>query len=134
MKKRTKVVLSIVLIVVLASLAFAGFMVVARNNQEKTYNAVIEDIDLSTLADGGYTGSCSAFPVTAEVDVVVEDHAIVSIDLVKHLNGQGEEAEIIPKLVVDAQSLMVDTVSGATYSSKVILIAIENALLSAAGE
>ena len=55
-------------------------------------------------------------------------HMIKEIELKKHDNGQGFPAEIIPGKVVEAQSLEVDIVSGATYSSKVILKAIENAL------
>jgi uncharacterized protein with FMN-binding domain len=46
----------------------------------------------------------------------------------EHRNGQGEAAEVIPQMVVDAQSLQVDAISGATFSSKVILLAIEDAL------
>ncbi len=37
-------------------------------------------------------------------------------------------AEIITDKVIDTQSLQVDAISGATYSSKTILKAIENAL------
>jgi len=37
-------------------------------------------------------------------------------------------AELITDMVIDSQSLKVDVVSGATYSSKIILKAIENAL------
>jgi uncharacterized protein with FMN-binding domain len=59
------------------------------------------------------------------------NHKIEYIELVKHKNGRGGPAEIIPIKVVEAQSLDVDIVSGATSSSKVILKAIENALNSA---
>lgn len=38
-------------------------------------------------------------------------------------------AESIPQMVIEAQSLEVNVVSGATYSSKVILKAIENAFI-----
>ena len=134
MGKKTKMILIIAAIIVIAGLVFAGFMIRIRQNQERAYTAVVETIDISTLADGTYTGTYNAFPVTAGVSVVIADHAIVSIDLIKHLNGQGEAAESIPQMVVDAQSLQVDTVSGATYSSKVILLAIQAALQSAAGE
>ena len=41
----------------------------------------------------------------------------------------GEKAEEIIYEVINMQSIDVDTVSGATYSSKVILKAIENALI-----
>ncbi|MDD2428276.1 MAG: FMN-binding protein [Eubacteriales bacterium] len=92
----------------------------------------IQQIDLVSVENGVYAGSFSVFPVSVEVSVTVEDHMITDIDLVKHSNGQGKAAEVIPAKVVQAQSLAVDAVSGATYSSRVILKAIENALLSAA--
>jgi uncharacterized protein with FMN-binding domain len=49
----------------------------------------------------------------------------------KHVNGKGTAAESIPETVVEKQTLQVDSVSGATYSSKVILLAIETALKNA---
>lgn len=91
----------------------------------------IPDVDLSKIADGVYKGSHKVFPVEAEVRVTIENHKIIGIELVKHFNGQGTAAEVIPDRVTEAQSLKVDIVSGATYSSKVILKAIENALQSA---
>ena len=51
--------------------------------------------------------------------------------MLEHKNGQGTPAEVIPEKVVETQTLEVDIVSGATYSSKVILKAIENALNNA---
>ncbi|TYB94365.1 MAG: FMN-binding protein, partial [Kosmotoga sp.] len=55
----------------------------------------------------------------------------VDIELIEHNHGRGEAAEVIPEKVVEAQSLKVDIITSATYSSKVILKAIENALLKA---
>lgn len=63
--------------------------------------------------------------------VTVRDHLIIDIELVEHETGKGQSAEIIPKKVIEQQSLKVDHVSGATYSSKVILKAIQDALLKA---
>jgi uncharacterized protein with FMN-binding domain len=85
---------------------------------------------LSKTNDGVYSGSYKVFPVVAEVKVTVKNHKISNIELVKHENGKGSSAEILPGKVVEAQSLDVDIISGATYSSKVILKAIENALNS----
>ncbi|MHC1787805.1 MAG: FMN-binding protein [Christensenellales bacterium] len=91
----------------------------------------LKAIDLSGIPDGSYGGQYSAFPVSAKVSVSVLDHVISDIKLLEHNHGQGAGAETIPGQVVAAQSLQVDTVSGATYSSVVILKAIENALLAA---
>lgn len=91
----------------------------------------ISNVDLSKVKDGVYAGSYKVFPVEAEVEVTVSSHRISEIKLIKHNNGQGKPAEVIPGKVVEAQTLEVDIVSGATYSSKVILKAIQNALESA---
>lgn len=86
------------------------------------------DVDLSGTADGVHSGAYDSGPVVVNVDVTVKDHAITDIKLVKHRNGQGAAAESITGTVVSAQSIKVDVVSGATMSSKVILLAIEDAL------
>jgi len=96
---------------------------------EAKINAIqIRDVDLSQVADGTYTGAADAEVIRAEVKVTVRDGRITAIDLVRHDTGRGQDARAIPDRVVAAQSLSVDVVSGATYSSKVILKAIENAL------
>jgi uncharacterized protein with FMN-binding domain len=111
--------------------AVKSYMKTIEASLEQLANTPISDVDLSQIADGVYTGSCHVFPVTAEVKVTVEDHRISSIELTKHINGRGSKAEVIPGRVVDAQTLAVDAVSGATYSSMVILRAIENSLSNA---
>ena len=99
------------------------------NDYDKTISTItISSVDLSMVPDGIFTGKCDAFPVAVEVAVVVKDHKITGIDLVKHQNGQGSAAEVILNKVVETQTLEVDFISGATISSKVILKAIENAL------
>lgn len=120
-----KVVLIAVCIIVLV----IGFYGTQLLNYKKTIKEIkIENVDLSTISDGKYTGSCDASYIAAEVSVTVKDHKIIDISLLKHKNERGKPAEVIPGKVVEAQSLKVDTISGATNSSKVILKAIENAL------
>lgn len=134
MSKKGKVWLIAAIVVVILAAAIAGVITISERNLEKLSAMVIEDVDLDQVSDGMYIGDYSAFPVAVQVDVTVKDHAITGINLVKHQNGQGGSAEVIPQMVVDAQSLQVDTISGATYSSKVILLAIHDALQSAARE
>jgi uncharacterized protein with FMN-binding domain len=91
---------------------------------------VLQAMPLS-LADGTYEGSYSTFPIKVRVQVHVLDQRIQAISLLEHRNGQGEAAEAILKTIVANQSLAIDTVSGATYSSIVILKAVEQALAKA---
>lgn len=130
MKSKRKKILVTVLLVI-AVIFVGGKIVMARLEADlKALESMpIAQIDLVAVADGVYAGSYSVFPVSVEVSVTVKGHAITDIRLVKHSNGQGKAAETIPGKVVEAQSLAVDSVSGATYSSRVILKAIETALL-----
>lgn len=132
MKKKRKIVLSIILLVVAGGFfTVKGILAHVEANLAALKSVAIAQTDLAALKDGTYFGSYSVFPVSAEVNVTVKDHMITGIELVKHTHGQGAPAEVIPGKVVEAQSLRVDSVSGATYSSMVILKAIENALLAA---
>lgn len=128
MKKRTMVLIITLCILLLIGLAGKILLTVTTENLEKLRDIPLQTLELSATEDGVYTGSFAQFPLDVEVKVVVTGQRIVSIELLKHRNGQGEAAETIPSVVVREQSLQVDSVSGATYSSIVILKAIENAL------
>ena len=89
---------------------------------------VITSPDLSKIADGTYRGNSKVGPVKVTLDVSMQGNAIVSIQIIEHRNGRGRKAEAIVSRVIEAQSLDVDVVSGASASSKAILQAAENAL------
>jgi uncharacterized protein with FMN-binding domain len=91
-------------------------------------NQELGKLDVSGKADGVYRGTYKTWPLAAAVDVTIKAGTIAGIDLVRHKYGRGKPAEGIIERVLEKQSLNVDTVSGATASSKTILIAIRNAL------
>ncbi|NLO37576.1 MAG: FMN-binding protein [Clostridiaceae bacterium] len=123
-----------VLLIVIVVLGIAGYAAIrafidkADENLKLLTEAQIRTLDLTAVADGTYTGSFKAFPIEVEVEVEVKGHKILSIALIRHSNGKGQAAEVLPDQVVAAQSLQVDTIAGATYSSKSILLAIQDAL------
>lgn len=121
-----------IIIAILAIVIIAGALLVSsmQKTLDKLADIQIQNIDLAKINDGTYEGDYEALPVAAEVKVTVANHKITGIELVKHINGQGKAAEAIIEEVIKAQHLQLDTVSGATYSSKVILKAIENALIN----
>ncbi len=84
--------------------------------------------DASAVADGSYEGSAFLLPVSVRVKVTVAGGRIAYIELLRHFNGQGKPAEAMLGRVLEAQSLSVDAVSGATHSSLVILEALRDAL------
>ena len=80
------------------------------------------------LADGSYKGFYDGGIVKAEVEVTIAGGSMTAVTILRHDCGTGRPAEVIVEDVVAEQSLDVEAVSGSTYSSKVILKAIEVAL------
>ena len=88
----------------------------------------ITNPDLNRIADGSYQGNSRVGPVRVTLDVAVKDNTITSIQIIRHFNGRGKKAEVIVPRIIEAQSLEVEVISGATASSKAILKAVEDAL------
>ena len=130
--RKSTVVIVVAAILILGLLGGSVLVSISTANLEKLATTELSDVDLSTAKNGEYAGSYSSFPVLAKVRVTIQDNAIQKIVLVEHRHGQGGSAESILNSVVAANSLAVDCVSGATYSSKVILMALREALLQAA--
>lgn len=131
-KKHVKTILVVFLVILVICLGITGIKsyIDLKTYQQQVADITVSDVDLSGIADGTYTGGYEVLWVAAEVNVTVKDHKITGIELLEHKNGKGTPAEVIPDKVLEAQSLKVDVVAGATSSSKVILKAIENALKS----
>lgn len=126
MKK--KIIILVVCIAVIG-IALGGKYLYDFKKYESIMNALtISNIDISKIEDGTYQGKFDAKLVAAETKVTIKDGKITHIQLIKHENERGEDAEPIIERVLSAQSLDVDAVSGATNSSNVILKSIENAL------
>ena len=116
--------------VLLAAVGGIAYVVMNRN-LERLAAETIPTPDLSRIPDGAYRGEYDAMPVRVTVEVTVKDHAMRDIRILKHDNGQGKPAERITSDVLTAQRLDIEVVAGATYSSKVILKAVQAALASA---
>ncbi|MBN7575871.1 MULTISPECIES: FMN-binding protein [Clostridium] len=124
-----KILLGIICLVVLSGIIIGGkYLISVRNYQRTIKGLTINKVDLSKIPDGKYIGSYDVNLISAKVSVTVKNHKIENIDLLEHKTDRGKPAEVIPDMVVKAQSLQVDNISGATNSSKTILKAIENAL------
>lgn len=87
--------------------------------------------DLSTVSDGTYEGTGTGFRGTTKVSVVVENGAITDITV----NSYEDDSEfftraegVVIREIIDSQSLDVQAVSGATFSSNSIIEAVSNAL------
>ena len=100
------------------------------------YSAADYGIDASNLKDGVYTGSGQGFRSVITVAVTVSGGKIAAIEIVSAGDDEPyfSNAKGLIGSVIAAQSTSVDTISGATYSSKGILVAIKNALEQSAGQ
>lgn len=99
------------------------------NKRMKSYESFsFHGLNLSQIKDGTYTGSEDGGIVKATVAVTVENHVITKIKVLSHDCGKGKPAEAIVNSIVAKNSLEVDTISGATYSSNVLRAAVYQAL------
>ena len=128
MKKSVRILIIVLSIIVI--FCIVGF--VMFQSMQKGINDLLElemtDIDLTDIEDGDYIGTYQQLPVTVKVTVKIVNHDIISIEILKHDNGQGQSAELIINDIVEEDSILVDTVAGATISSKCIQLAVKNAL------
>jgi len=128
MKKGSKILLGFLIIVVIIVIGSGLLFQSMQKGIESLIEMEIEDIDLSLVEDGIYTGTYQQLPVTVDLLVTVVNHDITSIEITKHFNGQGITAEAITDDIVSEDTLLIDTVAGATVSSKCILLAVKDAL------
>lgn len=104
----------------------------ATTQQKKeSKKAKVGDIDLSKIKDGTYEGQANGYRGLVKVAVTVKDHKITAIKVLSNSDDAAffnrASAGVI-KSIIDKQSLKVDVVSGATYSSNGIIKAVKNAL------
>jgi len=86
---------------------------------------------IASLKDGTYTGSGQGWGGTVSVTVTVKSGKITDITVDSNQDAQEYFDRAEPTMIqeiLDAQSIDVDTVSGATYSSNGILDAVADAL------
>jgi uncharacterized protein with FMN-binding domain len=126
-----KLLLVLGLLVAIMLLGVLAFVVRYRSMASRIGAERIERVDLSRIPDGAYEGRFDEFLVGIHLTVQVADHRITAVEVLSQKSGKGYEALETIDRVIAAQSLDVDAVSGATGSSKVILIAIQQALGSA---
>ena len=84
------------------------------------------------VADGTYEGAAETPLVKVAVEVTVQAHKLKDIQLLRHENGQGAPAEAMLPDMLSRNTSEVDTVSGATLSSKAIRAAVWDALAEGA--
>ena len=129
MKKRYIALIVIAVIVVAVFAIVMGVSAWLTRGLDEMAQMQINNVDLNSLSDGTYRGSFRGYRWSNSVEVVIESNRIADIRITeKHRFHREELIQELTSRVIDEQSIDVDTVSGATVSSKAFLKAIENAL------
>ena len=114
----------------------AGMESVEETEVENTEAAAVLD-GAFDLADGTYEGSANGFSGKIKVSVVIKNQTIRSINILSNSDDEAffnRAKEGVTASIIAKQSTDVDTVSGATYSSRGIINAVKDALSSSDGE
>lgn len=129
-----------VAVAAMSGMYFAGNLASSAANAETVAAVSQSSTALGSASgqytDGVYTGSGSGFRGTTQVQVTVSNGYITDITVL----STGDDNEFFSKAkssvisqIISSQSVSVDTVSGATFSSNGIIDAVTDALASALG-
>lgn len=99
----------------------------AKEKKEEKKTAAKGSFDLE---DGVYKGTGTGYAGDITVSVQIKDKQIVSIDILSSSDDAAffTRAKAVIDKIIEGQTLDVDTVSGATFSSRGIISAVKNAL------
>ena len=122
MKKIFYVILGIVL------LGTSGCLSLTASIKKRLAKIENEDIDMETVEDGIFEGHSELDLVKVDVKVLVKNHKLIKVELLRHECGLGHPADVIVDKMVEQNTWDVDAVSGATVSSEIIKNAVNKAL------
>ena len=123
---------------------FLSVAVAAAMTLSLCYVPMAEEAAKTPMTPGTYTGSFQGQNDLVEVEVTVSENAIESVTVTAHqetpgigapLTEEGYEGDIpivlLPQTIVEQQSIGVDGVAGATFTSNAIKNAVKDALTQA---
>lgn len=128
MLKKIGFIVGVIVVVAVLAGGFVLYRLQGMAHRIEGAQAGIGGIDLSRVADGVYSGSYGDFVVSAQVEVAVKNHRIVKITIKDQKCGKGYEVLDTVGHILKAQSPKVDAVTGASSSSRCIMIAVDRAL------
>ena len=102
-----------------------------EQEESEDKQSFIEAGRFQNLTDGIYTGSADAFRGDVEVQVTVEKQKVTDISILSYCDTEEYFFRAAPAVIEQMkaeQSLNVDAVSGATYSSNGVIHAVANAV------
>lgn len=137
-------ILSVIVIAVFAFISLSGYVkpvyavetpseaeqAAANGDNNSGDEAAAAAVGSFELEDGTYEGTGMGFKGEVKVSVEIKDKQIVAINILSSSDDEAffSRAKGVIDKIIQAQSLDVDVVSGATYSSNGIINAVKNAL------
>lgn len=114
-------------------LIFLGFILLLLSSCAARHTHFMDTLNLKGIKDGTYIGKDSVAipPCSVRLATTVEDAKITEIKILSHFVSYplaGRAYDIIPKRIIEKQSLDVDAVTMATVSSNNIKSAVFKAL------
>lgn len=138
MKRKGKfkmVITVIVVLVVLLAAVMGGGVLYTAGEHKEAKDLPIAAIDFKNLNDGTFIGEYEGGMKkwrTNKVQVTVSSGKVTEIKVLEQkYDLKPDFTNKLYDRVMDAQSLQVDTISGATLTSKACLKSVENALIKA---
>lgn len=132
-KRNLIITCSSVILVVAAGLGSA--LLFTEKERREARNVQIDKVDFTQLQAGKYIGEYAGGMYkwrANKVQVIVSARKVTAIKLLEHSENQPDtSADELFGRVIGSQSLQVDSISGATLTTKAYLKAIENALIQA---
>jgi uncharacterized protein with FMN-binding domain len=121
--KKALLIVGITLAALVAIMAIGTF-----NGMGYVRRMRVNPIDLSKIADGVYAGSFKKGRFAYSVEAAVKDGRIQAVKAADTKQATSAIIEQIFARIVQEQSVRVDTVSGASLTTKAVSKAVENAL------
>ena len=136
-KARKKMIGWIITLSIVGALGIAGAIGWSKLEAEhkEAANLPLNRVDFTRLKDGTYTGRYNGGIYkwrVNETEVTVTGGKVTGIKLISGVEKRdGDSMEMLYDRVIKDQTLQVDTISGATLTSKAFLQGVENALVQA---
>ncbi len=127
--------IALTIVAILGAAGGIGWSKLSKEHREAR-SLPLNAVDFSKLNDGSYHGAYAGGMYkwrANECQVSVSSGKVAAIQLLvsQDPGGKNTQHETLYERVIQAQSLHVDTISGATLTSKAYLQAVENALVQA---
>jgi len=127
LKVNRKVIISSGLII---GILLAGSNIMQYLQLQHYRNLPITEINLAQVADGSFIGKAN-YGFEYEVKVDVKNNIIENIEILKNRdNFYARLAEGVKYKIIREQKINIDAVTGATTTSKILMKAVEDAILS----